>query len=352
MIIMEKIQKQKKHKFRIALILCFLLLLGLFGCAGRPQSDTPDIDNSQLKDYISTSESDTDVESSEKESIHNKISWNGKVYEYNDHLSNFLFIGVDREELAEVSLGSSDAGRADALFLVSWDRVSHDITVVSIPRDTIATINVFDRDGTDLGPVEQHICLAYSYGEGKHESCRLTKEAVSRLFYRIPIQGYCAITMEAIAEISSILGPVTVTLPNDSLVKQDARMKKGAQVEITEDNAEWFVRSRDITEDNTALYRQERQNAYLEACYQKLLLDFEADPDAITDMYEGLSPYMVTNMGNDQFVKIMDSIVQGGEMNRWTIPGEGISTEVFDEFHVDEDAFYEQILESFFEEAK
>jgi hypothetical protein len=64
----------------------------------------------------------------------------------------------------------------------------------------------------------------------------------------------------------------------------------------------------------------------------------------------GIEPYRVTNMGNDQFVKIMEGIVEGGEITRFTVPGEGVATDTFDEFHVDEDALYEQIILHFFEE--
>lgn len=326
------------------LILCILLLTGISGCAGNGQSDT--------KKEPPSTQNDMEEESTEKETISNKISWNGKVYEYNDHLSNFLFIGVDKEEPVESTLGSSDAGKADAVFLLSWDRVNGDITVISIPRDTVTTMNVYDRDGTDLGPVEQHICLAYSYGDGKHESCRITKEAVSRLFYRIPIQGYCAVTLEALTEISAALGPVTVTVPNDSLAERAPEMYKGAQVTITEENIEMFVRARDTAVEHSALDRQERQNAYLQACYEKVLAEYGSDAGIVTDLYEALAPYMVTSMGNDQFVKIMESVAKGDNLTTWTVPGEGVSTEVFDEYHVNEDAFYEQILESFFEEAK
>lgn len=357
MVIMEKIQKQKKWKMRknkpkVLFVLCILLLLGILGCAGNRQSDAPDADITEDISAAESSESNINAESSEKGSIQNKISWNGKVYEYNDHLSNFLFIGVDKEAPVESTMGSTDAGKADALFLLSWDRVTGDITVVSIPRDTVTTMNVYDRDGTDLGPVEQHICLAYSYGDGKHESCRMTKEAVSRLFYRIPILGYCAVTLEALTEISAALGPVTVTVPNDSLVEKVPEMYKGAQVTITEENIEMFVRARDTAVEHSALERQERQNAYLQASYEKLLQDMEADSDVIMDVYEKMTPYMVTSIGNDQFVKIMESVMRGNNLNTWTVPGEGVSTEVFDEFHVEEEAFYEQILESFFEEAK
>lgn len=33
------------------------------------------------------------------------ITWNGKTYSYNEHLSNFLFLGIDTKEKAETKTG-------------------------------------------------------------------------------------------------------------------------------------------------------------------------------------------------------------------------------------------------------
>ena len=52
-----------------------------------------------------------------------EIVWNGNSYTYNEHLSNFLFLGIDNREKEAASVGHADAGQADALYLLSWDRV-------------------------------------------------------------------------------------------------------------------------------------------------------------------------------------------------------------------------------------
>ena len=61
---------------------------------------------------------------------------------------------------------------------------------------------------------------------------------------------------------------------------------------------------------------------------------------------------MVTNIGNDQFADIMESIASGGTSDNWTVPGEGRTGETYDEYHVDDDALYEKIIETFYEEAE
>lgn len=337
------VNTMERIRIKVVVITTMLVCCAFFinGCSENSANDIKD--ETALEVNTTETETTDDLRSG-------KIVWDDKVYTYNDHLSNFLFMGVDKDALVDTTIGNADAGQTDALFLLSWDRVTDDVTIISIPRDTMTTINVFSKDGTDLGPTEQHISLAFGYGDGKHESCKLTKEAVSRLFYRIPIQGYCAVTLDALVEMNTILGDVTLTVPNDSLQKHAPEMIKGTEVVITDKNIELFVRYRDIEVTNSALMRLERQNVFLNACYNKILQEFKINPEIVTDLYEGLTPHMVTNIGNDQFVKIMESIAEGGNVSQWTVPGEGVSTESFDEYHVDEDAFYEQILKSFFEE--
>ena len=64
------------------------------------------------------------------------ITYKGKTYTYNDHLSNFLFMGIDTRGEVE-NQETDNTGQADAIFLVSMDRVTEQIHVISIPRDTI-----------------------------------------------------------------------------------------------------------------------------------------------------------------------------------------------------------------------
>ena len=57
-------------------------------------------------------------------------------------------------------------------------------------------------------------------------------------------------------------------------------------------------------------------------------------------------------MGNDEFVSLMESPAQGETNDGWTIPGEGVEGSTYDEYHVDDNALYEKIIETFYEEAE
>lgn len=278
------------------------------------------------------------------------LIWQGKEYKYNDHLSNFLFIGVDNTEKEATQTGQANAGQADALYLLSWDRVEKSLTVISIPRDTIASIETFGPGGTSLGETEDHISLSYAYGDGGHESCRLTEDAVSGLFYGLSIQGYCSLNLEAIPVLTESVGSVDITVPNDSLVSVDPRFQAGAKVTLSADDTETFVRYRDTGEDQSAIARMERQQAYISGFGQAAKQAYAENPGFITDLYTKLEPYMVTNMGTDIFAEIMGSMSDGTAAESWTVPGEGVQNGSYDEYRVDDESLYAKIIETFYRE--
>lgn len=280
------------------------------------------------------------------------VMWKGKEYLYNDHLSNYLLLGIDTREKAETSVGQADAGQADALYLLSWDRVEKTVSVVTIPRDTMTEIEAFGPGGESLGKSVDHISLSYAYGDGGHESCRLAEEAVSNLFYDLPIQGYCAVNLDGIQVLTESVGTLTVTVPNDSLEEAYPEFAEGAQVTLNEENTELFVRYRDTDEPQSALARTERQKEYIRAFGKTVQEQFAGNAAFAADLYTSLKPYMVTSMGNDEFVELMESATAGSVTGNWTVPGEGVEGKSYDEYHVDDDALYEKILEMFYKETE
>lgn len=279
------------------------------------------------------------------------VTYDGKEYEYNEHLSNYLFMGIDTREQVEEGHTRAENGRADAIYLLSYDRVEKTAICISIPRDTITNIHTYTVDGADLGLTEDHISMQYLYGDGKEQSCRLMKEAVSGLMYGIPIQGYCALNMDGIPVAVDALGQVDVVVPNDSLESLDLKYQEGATVTITEENAELFVRYRDIDISHSAITRMERQKAFMEAFVETARVKASNDTNLVVDMYQSLQPYMVTNMGTDTFVQLLDATYDS-DYKIQDIPGEKVDGIDFDEYHIDETQLYELVLQHFYKEVQ
>ena len=329
----KKRKKQKKQ---------WIIVIGVVGCAAIWKLST------RTSDTEKTAEDTAGQDSEADDSLTNTITWKGEKYQYNDHLSNFLFLGIDKREKVDTNTGHADAGQSDALYLLSWDRKKNTITSISIPRDTITEVEAYGPGGESLGTSQDHISLAYAYGDGSYKSGELAKEAVSKLFYGLKIQGYCAINLDALPILSDSVGGVTVTVPNDSLESAYPEFQNGSQVTLDGNNTETFVRYRDITVSQSALTRMERQQVYIKAFEEAAKKKSAEDPTYTVTMYTELEPYMVTNISKDQLLKVTQSMTDGADGNDWTVPGEGVEGEDHDEYHVDDDALYEKIIETFY----
>lgn len=279
------------------------------------------------------------------------IVFDGKEYIYNEHLSNYLFMGVDTKDPITQYETHGKAGQADAIYVISYDRVKATAKCIAIPRDTMASIHVFAPDGTDLDYAVNHINLQYAFGDGKTESCELMKEAVQKLLLGVPIQGYCAINIEGIPILADVAGGVQVTVPDDSLEEVNPIFRKGATVVLDQETAEIFVRYRDVNERQSANVRMQRQKVFLEAFAETAKLQGTQDANFISDMNESLKPYMVSNIGNDVLAKLLQADYGEGQ-TFLDIPGEKINGEEFDEYRVDNEQLYELIRQMFYKELK
>lgn len=288
----------------------------------------------------------TDFQESNREDT---IVYGGKEYQYNEHLSNYVFIGVDKREPITEYETLQEAGRADAIFLLSYDRVKKTVKCISIPRDTMTNVRMIAPDGTEMGTSVEHINMQYVFGDGKNESCRLVKETVSDLLYGVPIQGYFSLNMDGIAVAVDVLGSVEMVLTDDSLESVNTEYVKGAKITVTKDNAEQVVRHRDVNETQSALVRTERQKQFMKAVAERAKEVNAQDTDFVVRMHESLKPYTVTNIGKDVLVDLLEAQFdsQTGVID---LPGVGVKGERYDEYHVDETGVYELVLELFYEE--
>lgn len=332
----KKRNKNRRKRIAAVLVICGVLAIVAVFAAG--------IWKQQRKAHMETDDASVSSEENTSESI----TYKGKTYVYNDHLSNYLFMGIDTKGDMETA-ESGDAGQADAVFLVSVDRVTKEMQVISIPRDTMTEIQMFSVSRKSLGLMENHINLQYAQGDGKTESCELMKTAVSKLLWGIPVHGYCSVNMDGIPVMTEAAGNVQVVIPDNSLEEVNPEFTEGAEVTLTKDNVEQFVRYRNTGREQSALVRQDRQKIFIEAYMKKAQEQYAKDASFVTGLYESMKPYMVTNIGNDLFVKLL-SVAQEGKSSVHTLPGKGAQGEYFDEYRVDEEALQEMIISVFYRE--
>ena len=332
----------RQRKICMLLIIILIIVLSVLG-GGYYLLSQKNAASSKAGGQNSDSRNQTDL--SQNSDI---VEYKGETYKYNDHLSNYLFLGIDTRETVDTYQSQADAGQADAIFLVSMDRATEKIKVLFIPRDSMTRIEVFNPYGQSLGETTDHLNIQYAFGDGKEKSCELMKTAVSNMLDGLPIQGYCSMNMDGISVITDFVGGIQLTIPDDSLADVNPEYKKGAVVDITGETAEQFVRYRDIDKTQSALVRQERQKTFLQALVQKAQEKAGEDAGFVTGLYDSVKSYTVTNMGNDIFAKLL-AASQNGITDTETVPGEGTHGENFDEYHIDEDALSDLIISMFYE---
>lgn len=332
----------RQRKICMLLIIILIIILSILG-GGYYLLSQKNAASSKAGGQNSDSRNQTDL--SQNGDI---VEYKGETYKYNDHLSNYLFLGIDTREAVDTYQSQADAGQADAIFLVSMDRATEKIKVLFIPRDSMTRIEVFNPYGQSLGETTDHLNIQYAFGDGKEKSCELMKTAVSNMLDGLPIQGYCSMNMDGISVITDFVGGIQLTIPDDSLADVNSEYKKGAVVDITGETAEQFVRYRDIDKTQSALVRQERQKTFLQALVQKAQEKAGEDAGFVTGLYDSVKSYTVTNMGNDIFAKLL-AASQNGITDTETVPGEGTHGENFDEYHIDEDALSDLIISMFYE---
>lgn len=282
------------------------------------------------------------------------IYWNSKGYRRNTYVKAVLCMGVDRTGTMEGYQTAGSGGQADGIFLVAQDTARGTVKLLMIPRDTMTNIILTDLSGNVLGKNIQHLTLAYAYGDGREKSCEYMKEAVSELLGGLAIDHYVAVDMDVINILNDAVGGVTVTVPTDGMEQRDPAFVKGSTLTLKGEQAEAFVRYRDISRDHSALYRMDQQQEYLEGFFQAVKEAKGSDSQVVSQLFELIEEYMVTDMAKDEYLNMaMDALNTEGltSENIYTVPGTGVTTARYDEFYPNQEALMPILLELFYREA-
>ena len=281
------------------------------------------------------------------------VEYDGKTYRRNTHVKAILCMGVDRKGTMEGTTIPTMGGQADGIFVIAQDTARNTLKILMVPRDSMTEITMTDLSGNVLGKDIQHLTLAYAYGDGREKSCELTMEAVSNLLCGLDIDHYIAANIEVINILNDSVGGVTVTVPSAGMEKKDAAFIEGATVTLHGEQAEAFVRYRDIEETHSAIFRMSRQQEYIMQFFGIVKGQAARNSTIVTDMLGLIEQHMVTDMGKEEYLKValdaleMDSLA---EEDFYVVPGQAVMTEVYDEFHVNQEALMPIILKLFYRE--
>lgn len=310
--------------------------------SGTPGSDpgSANSEEAEMGDYLVDLSQDT-------------VTWNGKTYRRNTYIHTILCLGIDRTDDMVGTREPGEAGQSDGIYLIAQDTVRNQIKILMIPRDTMTRIVITDKNNQELGTRVDHLNIAYGYGDGEKLSCDLAKRAVMNLLQGIPIDRYMAVDIVVLSKLNDAVGGVTVTIPTAGMEKRDPAFVKGTQVTLHGDQAEAFIRYRDIERDNSALFRMNQHKEYMEQFFKAVKQKSKEDSQIVTNMFDMIQDYMQTDMPKDEYMKIAIDVLGSGSLgddNFRMIPGVGTATDTYDEFHANIQQMIPILLQMFYRE--
>lgn len=354
----ERLEKKKRKKRLRTLAVCasippaVLLLAGvsllLVGAIGRSRLRQVSAEQPELAAAV-TAEPPTEEETEDWQE--GWVKYQGQVYAYNEDILTFLFMGIDKKDgtVREVAEGTN-GGQADALFLLVLDPHRKKASVIGINRNTMTEIDVYNEEGAYVNTVLAQIAVQHGFGNGVEKSCEYQKEAVSRLFYRLPIHGYAAVNMSAIPELNDIIGGVDVTVLED-MTSEVPAFREGTAVHLEGQDALTYVRYRDRNAFGSADQRLARQKQYLTGFIGAAKKAAGEDISAVVRLYQAAAPMMTTDITLDEAVYLASQALDYSLLSEdfHMLAGATVMGEQFEEYYIDETALYELILEIFYE---
>ena len=179
------------------------------------------------------------------------------------------------------------------------------------------------------------------------------EQAVSELFYGIPIHGYGALDMQSIATLNDAVGGVEVTVLED-MTKYRWDWKEGANVLLKGEDALLYIRERDehSGELGTNIKRVERQKQYLNNYVSKLKDKMKQDITFPISLLNKVKKHLVTSLSADEIAYMADTLLgyDFSMENIISIPGESKMGEKHEEFYIDDAALKQIVIDVFYEQ--
>lgn len=222
------------------------------------------------------------------------------------------------------------------------------ISVVAVNRNTMTDIDMYDENNNYVRTAKAQLCVQHGYGDGRELSCERAENTVSELLYNLPIHGYVSMRLGAIWLLNDALGGVEVTLPFDV---PEINQSAGTTVRLYGEDAFYFLKYRSLDEFDSASVRLEKDKIYLKAFMNQVFESTKADISYPIKLYQMVKDYIVTDISVDEMSYLASELLgyDIGGVKMYSIPGETVMGEKFEEFYVNEVGLKEQLLDIFYE---
>ena len=279
-------KKKRKKYIKIAVeVVAFILFIAVLGYGLQY------VDNKTEKANVSDESSINDWKI---QVPRGKIKLNGNKYEYYHDFENYLLIGTD-------ATGNNNNGAdyqgsmADFLMLVIVDKTENTYSFLQFNRDTMTEVALIDHNGEGEATANIQLCTAHWYGGNREQSCENTVKSVKKLLGGIQIDGYYELNMSEIPKLNNMVDGVTVTLEDD-FSKKYPKMKKGATINLDDEQAYAYVHDRYGVGDEENTSRMKRQQQYMTGFFKKLQEKVKANPNYANEVFESLQDVSTTDI--------------------------------------------------------
>ena len=275
------------------------------------------------------------------------ITYNGVEYYPRQDIVVIMVAGIDENGPVKDSGSYNNPGEADMVTLVILDTTNKKMDLLTLNRDTMVDMPVLGVDGKQAGTYHGQLALSHTYGSGLSAAAENLKTTVSQLLYKLDIDYYVTMNMDAIGILNDQVGGVTVQVEDD-FSQVDSTIGTGT-VKLNGQQAITFLRSRQGVGNQLNLSRMQRQEIYMTAFVKELKNRLQNQDNFATNTYDMVSPYMVTDLSSSALLGLVEyySDYKLGETYR--LEGENKVGE-FMEYHLDQDALNQRILELFYRE--
>lgn len=284
-----------------------------------------------------------------------KAGWirrGNKVYEYIDGILTFLVLGIDIDGPVEKNKDLVSGGQSDAIFLVVMNPDTKLISLIGVNRDTMVDIVMvgLGANGENLTTTAE-ISVQHGFGDGMAQSCELTRDAVSKLFYNLPIHGYISFNMGGMAALNDTVGSVRLTVLED-MTEINPAWYQGAEVTLTGKDAYEYVHYRNTTVFESARNRLARQKQYLSVFAGTALAEIKKDVTLPVSLYQAFKPYTVTDLSLDKISYLASQLTsyRFDENAIYSMEGTTVLGARFEEFYPDQKALQDLIIKVFYRE--
>ena len=304
-------KKKRKKYIKIAVgVVVFILFIAVLGYGLQY------VDNKTEKANVSDESSINDWKI---QVPRGKIKLNGNKYEYYHDFENYLLIGTDAT--GNNKNGADYQGSmADFLMLVIVDKTENTYSFLQFNRDTMTEVALIDHNGEGEATANIQLCTAHWYGGNREQSCENTVKSVKKLLGGIQIDGYYELNMNEIPKLNSMVDGVTVTLEDD-FSKKYPKMKKGATINLDDEQAYAYVHDRYGVGDEENASRMKRQQQYMTGFFKKLQEKVKANPNYANEVFESLQDVSTTDITIGKISNISNIFASGTDKGIFQLAG-------------------------------